>query len=61
MLAYTPLLMFGGTISVNKYNSSTYIGLRDPVIARHALFWRGSNMSACEDHAHTGSTYSSIK
>ena len=35
----------GGTIPANKYQSSTYIDLRHPVIARHALFSFWSSMS----------------
>ena len=30
-------LALGGAIPDNKYNSSTLVGLRHPVIARHAL------------------------
>ena len=54
------LLVSGGAIPANKYKSSTYVGLRHPVIARHALFGSGSNMSAYLDLAHTGTAYSSI-
>ena len=36
-LAHTSRLMLGGAILDNKYNSSTLVGLRYPVIARHAL------------------------
>ena len=50
----------GGAIPANKYKSSTYIGLRYPVIARHALFSYGFNMSAYVDLAHTGAAYSAI-
>ena len=52
--------MFGCTIHANKYKSSTYIGLRHPVIARHVLISFGSCMSACGDLGHTGATYSAI-
>ena len=31
------------------------------MIARHALLNFGSNMSVCEDLAHTGATYSVIE
>ena len=48
ILAYTSLLMFGGAIAANKYQSSTLIGLRHPVISRHALFSFESSMSVCE-------------
>ena len=37
-LAHTSRLMLGGAIQDNKYNSSTLVGLRHSVIARHALF-----------------------
>ena len=53
--------MFGGAIPANKYESSTYVGLRHPAIARHALFSSGSNMSAYVDLAHTGAAYSAIE
>ena len=37
-LAHTSRLMIlGGAIPDNKYNSSTFVGLRHPVIARHVL------------------------
>ena len=36
-LAHTSRLMLGGAIPENKYNSSTLVGLRHPVIARCAL------------------------
>ena len=36
-LAHTSRLMLGGAIPDNKYNSSTLVGLRHSVIARHAL------------------------
>ena len=36
-LAHTSRLMLGGAIPDNKYNSSTLVGLRHPVLARHAL------------------------
>ena len=36
-LAHTSRLLLGGAIPDNKYNSSTLVGLRHPVIARHAL------------------------
>ena len=52
ILAHTSLLMAGGTIPANKYKSSTYVGLRHHVIARHALFSSGSNMYAYVDLAH---------
>ena len=52
--------MSGGAIPANKYKSSTYVGLRYTVIARHALFSSGPNMSAYVDLAHTGAAYSVI-
>ena len=36
-LSHTSGLMLGGAIPDNKYSSSTPVGLRHPVIARHAL------------------------
>ena len=45
--------MSGGAISANKHKPSTYVGLMYPVIARHALFCSGSNMSAYVDLTHT--------
>ena len=53
--------MSGGTIPTKKYNYSTYVGLRHPVIVRHALFSSGSNMSECVDLGHTGAAYSAIE
>ena len=35
--AHTSRLMLGGAIPDNKYTSSTLVGLRHPLIARHAL------------------------
>ena len=37
-------LMLGGAISDNKNNSSTLVGLRHPVIARHALLSSESSL-----------------
>ena len=53
--------MSGGAIPTNKYKSSTYVGLRHPVIARYALFSSESNMSTYVDLAHTGALYSHIE
>ena len=38
------LLMSGGTIASSKYKSSTCVGFRHPVIARHNLFSSVCNM-----------------
>ena len=57
ILAHTSLLMSGGAISAYKYMPSTYVGLRHPVIVRHALVSYGSNMSAYADVTHTGAEY----
>ena len=43
-LAQTSPLMLGGAIPDNKYNSSTLVGLRHPVIARHALLSSKSSL-----------------
>ena len=43
-LAHTSRLMLGGAIPDNKYNSSTLVGLRHPVIARHALLSSESSL-----------------
>ena len=61
ILAHISLLMSGGAIPANKYNSSTYVGLMHPVIARHALFSSGSKMSAYVDLAHIVTAYSVIE
>ena len=53
--------MPGGAISANRYKSSTYVGLRHPVIAQHALFSSGSNMAAYVDVTHTGAADSAIE
>ena len=50
-----------GAFPANKYKSSTYVGFRHPVIARHALFSFGSNMSVYVDLVHTGAIYSAIE
>ena len=59
ILSHTSLLMSGGAIPANKYKSSTYVGKRHPVIARHDLFRSGSNMYV--DLSHTGAAYSAIE
>ena len=61
ILTYTSLLMSGGAITAKIYKSSIYVGLRDHVIARHALFSYGSNMSAYVDLPHPEATYSAIE
>ena len=43
-LAHTSRLMLGGAIPDNKYNYSTLVGLRHPVIARHALLSSASSL-----------------
>ena len=43
-LAHTSRLMLGGAIPDNKYNSSTLVGLRHPVIARRALLSSESSL-----------------
>ena len=43
-LAHTSRLMLGGAIPDSKYNSSTLVGLRHPVIARHALLSSESSL-----------------
>ena len=43
-LAHTSRLMRGGAIPDNKYNSSTLVGLRHPVIAQHALLSSESSL-----------------
>ena len=55
------LPMSGGAIPAKKYKSSTYVGLRHPVTARHGLFSSGSSMSAYVDLDHIGAAYSAIE
>ena len=43
-LAHISRLMLGGAIPDNKYNSSTLVGLRHPMIARHALLSSESSL-----------------
>ena len=43
-LAHTSRLMLGGAIPGNKYNSSTLVGLRHPMIAQHALLSSQSSL-----------------
>ena len=57
-LAHTFCLMLGGAIPDNKYNSSTLVGLRHPMIARHALLSSESSLYTCVDLTHTGAAYS---
>ena len=59
-LAHTSRLVLGGAIPDNTYNSSTLVGLRHPVIARHALLSSESSLYACADLAHTGAAYSAM-
>ena len=40
---------------------STNVGLRHPVITRHALFSYVSSMSMCVDLSHTGAVHSSTE
>ena len=56
-LAHTSRLMLGGAIP-DKYNSSTLVGLRHPVIA---LLSSKSSLYACADFAHTGAAYSATE
>ena len=53
-LAHTSRLMTGGATPDNKCNSSTLVGLRHPVIARHALLSSESSLYACADLAVEG-------
>ena len=43
-LAHTSHLMLSGAIQDNKYKSSTLVGLRHPVNARHALLSAESSL-----------------
>ena len=43
-LAHTSRLMLGGAIPDNRYNFSTLVGLRHPVLARHALLSYASSL-----------------
>ena len=43
-LAHTYRLMLGGAIPDNKYNSSTLVGFRHPVIAWHGLLSSESSL-----------------
>ena len=60
-LAHTSRLMLSGAIPDNKYNSSKLVGLRHPMIARHALLSPESSLQACADLAHTGAAYSATE
>ena len=48
-------------MAANKYKSSTYVGLRHPMIAGNALSSSWSNMSAYVDPAHTGAACAAIE
>ena len=60
-LAHTSRLMLGGAIPDNKYISSTLVGLRHPLIARHVLLSSESSLYACADLIHTGADYSATE
>ena len=60
-LAHTSLLMTGGAIPASRYNSSTMVGLRHPVIDLGPSFSSGSSLEACGDLAQTGHAYSTAE
>ena len=58
---FTECTKLSGAIPDNKYNSSTLVGLKHPVIARHALLSFESSLYACADLAHSGAEYSATE
>ena len=59
-LANASHLMLGGAF-LDKYTSSTLVGLRHPVIARYALLSSESSLKACVDLTHTGTAYAATE
>ena len=55
------LLTQGGALPARRYTLSTDIGLRHPVMERHALFRAGSSLLTCFDLSHTGHAYSTVE
>ena len=51
------LLTPGGEIPARRYTFSTDVGLRHPVMERHASFRAGSSLLKCFDLSHTGHAY----
>ena len=54
------LLTPGGAIPARRYTFSTDVGLRHPVMERHASFTAGSSLLTCVDRSHTGHAYSAV-
>ena len=52
------LICGGGAIPLNKYRSSTLVGLRYPEMALQATFRTGSFFEACDDLLQTRDAYS---
>ena len=50
-LAHISLITVAGTIPNEKYNSSTLVGFRNPVTARHAWFSFGFRFMTWNDPA----------
>ena len=48
------LLTPGGAIQATRYAFSTDVGLRHPVMERHATFGAGSSLITCVDLSNTG-------
>ena len=55
------LLTPGGAIPARRYTLSTDVGLKHPVMERHASFRAGLNLLMCVDLSHTGHAYSAVE
>ena len=57
-LAHTSPLMSGGAILSSRHSSSTFVGLKHPVIDLHGSFSSGTSLEACGGLAQTDQAYS---
>ena len=55
------ILTPGGAIPAKRYTFSTEVGLKNPVIYRHASLRAGSSLPTCVDYSHTGHAYSAVE
>ena len=54
------LLTPGGAIPARRYTFSTDVGIRHPVMERHASFRAGSSLLTCFDLSHTWRAFSAV-
>ena len=55
------LLRPGGAIPARRYTFSIDVGLRHPVMKRHASFRAESSLLTCVDLSHAGHAYSAVE